>query len=58
MQQREPVPTISIPIAIPRHSIDKLKHEARRRGVRADELAARILSNVVIDDLFAAVIDL
>jgi hypothetical protein len=53
----KPAPTISVPVTIRRHTVDKLRSEARRRGLRADELASAILTNFVSDDLFAAVID-
>jgi hypothetical protein len=53
----QPVPAISVPIKIRRHTIDLLRSEARRRRMRADELASEILSNVVTDSLFAAVLD-
>jgi hypothetical protein len=42
-----------LPVSIARD----LKSEARRRGIGADELVGRILANVVVDNLFAAVID-
>ena len=50
-------PTITVPIRIPTHTVDQLRSEARRRGLRADELASAILSNVITDDLVKAVID-
>ena len=58
-QQPSAAPTIEVPIKIKikRHTIDLLKSEARRRRMRADELASQILSNVIADDLFLAVLD-
>jgi hypothetical protein len=53
----QPAPTISLPIKFPRHTVDKLRSEAQRRGLRADELAAEILMNVTAHDLFLAVLD-
>ena len=38
--------TISVPIKIRRHTVDKLKAEARRRRVRVDELPSAILNDV------------
>jgi hypothetical protein len=35
----------------------KFGAEARRRGVRADEMASQILANVVADKLFLAVLN-
>ena len=43
--QPDAPPTISVPIKIKRHTVDALRSEARRRGVRADELASAILTN-------------
>jgi hypothetical protein len=57
-QPHEPVPTVTVPIKIKMTQVDKLRSEAKRRGVRADELVSRILTNVVADNLIAAVIDL
>jgi hypothetical protein len=57
MTRSSNVPTITVPIAVKQHSVDQLRAEAKRRGMRADELASAILSNVVADNLFAAVID-
>jgi hypothetical protein len=42
---------------VPIATLDGLRTEARRRGIRADDLAEVILQNVVTDDLFPAVID-
>ena len=50
-------PTISVSIGVKGHTVDKLRSEAKRRGLRADELASVILANVVADDLFLAVLD-
>jgi hypothetical protein len=53
----QPAPTVTVPIKIRRHTIDQLRIEARRRRLRADELASQILANVIADDLFLAVLD-
>jgi len=39
-----------------RSTLDQLRTEALRRGVRADELAADLLRDVVTHGLFAAVL--
>jgi hypothetical protein len=38
MKQPSDIPTIEVPIKIRRHTVDKLRSEARRRRMRADEL--------------------
>ena len=43
--------TISVPL------IHELRIEAKRRGLKVEDLAATILRAVVADDLYAAVID-
>jgi hypothetical protein len=53
-EERHHVP---LQIQMQRRTLEALRLEARRRGGRADELAAAILRNVVSDDLYAAVID-
>jgi hypothetical protein len=50
-------PTVTVPIKIRQHTIDQRRSEARRRRMRADELASAILANVIADDLFLAVLD-
>ena len=57
MDQPSAPPTITVPIKICRHTVDQLRSEARRRRVRADELASAILANVIADTLFLAVLD-
>jgi hypothetical protein len=57
MKPTDVPPAVTVPIKVRIHQIDRLRSEARRRGVRADELASEILANVVADDLFAAVVD-
>jgi hypothetical protein len=42
-----------VPIKIKRHTTDQLRSGARRRRMRADELASEILLNVVTDNLFS-----
>lgn len=54
---QQPAPTVTVPIKIRCHTVDQLKSEARRRGMRADELASEILKAVTAHDLFLAVLD-
>jgi hypothetical protein len=42
MTTEQPAPTIEVPIKIRRDTVDKLRCEAKRRGMRADELASEI----------------
>ena len=54
----EPVPMITIPIRVKRHTIDQLKSEARRRCVRSRlSWRRRSLGTSLPDNLFLAVLD-
>lgn len=49
--------TASTAIRLPRETLDHLRAEAKRRGLKADILAANILAAVVEGRIFAAVLD-
>jgi hypothetical protein len=55
-QQSEAAPTVAVPIKIRIYQVDALRAEAKRRGLRADELVEKVLTNIK-DRLFSAVLD-